>query len=229
MVAILNPLTFPADLFPADDVLTSELATLTGPAEPRTTTAPWNTAPWHRSTATTERELPIEHPAVAGRAEAIERDRADLRLVHSATSVEPDVDGAVRPRPMAVAASSLGHVDDHVTAPTAGRRVRSLVGGVVLAVVVALAALGALALTGADAAASSPASSTTRVPSVAVDVAAASTPTDVVVRQGDTLWSIARRLHPSGDVRQLVDRLAERAGTTSLSVGQRIDVRGLID
>lgn len=211
MAAILNPLTFPADLFPADDVLTSELATLTGPAEPVTATAPWNVG----------RALPAEHPAVAARAA-----RAELRLVHSATITEPDPAASARPRPVVVGAPAAAS-PVAVLAPR--RRVRALVSGVVLAALVALASLGVLALTGADAAASSPASSTTRVPSVAVDVAAASTPTDVVVRQGDTLWSIARRLHPSGDVRALVDQLARRAGGSSLTVGQRIDVRGLVD
>lgn len=210
MAAILNPLTFPADLFPADDVLTSELATLTGPAEPVTVTAPWNVG----------RTLPADHPAVARAA------RAELRLVHSATTTEPDPAAAARPRPVVVGASVMAAP---VTVHAPRRRVRALVSGVVLAALVALASLGVLALTGADAAASSPASSTTRVPSVAVDVAAASTPTDVVVRQGDTLWSIARRLHPSGDVRALVDQLARRAGGSTLTVGQRIDVRGLLD
>ena len=214
MAAILESLTFPADLFPGDDVLTSELATLTGPAEPLVAPiAPWNVG----------RTLPAEHPAVAAA-------RPELRLVHSATIVEPDA-RAVRPRPVAVPTPA----PIIAAAPRSGASarvrggVRALVGGLALAGLVALAALGVLALTGADAAASSPASSTTRAPSVAVDVAAASTPTDVVVRQGDTVWSIARRLHPSGDVRALVDQLTRRAGGTALVVGQRIDVRGLLD
>ena len=85
MAAILESLTFPADLFPGDDVLTSELATLTGPAEPLVAPiAPWNVG----------RTLPAEHPAVAAA-------RPELRLVHSATVVEPDA-RAVRPRPVAV-------------------------------------------------------------------------------------------------------------------------------
>jgi hypothetical protein len=49
----------------------------------------------------------------------------------------------------------------------------------------------------------------------------------VVVRPGDTLWSIARSLQPGGDVRDLVDRLAERAGGAQITPGQRIDVAGL--
>lgn len=47
------------------------------------------------------------------------------------------------------------------------------------------------------------------------------------VRSGDTLWSIARRLQPTGDVRPLVDQLAERNGGSALQVGQRLDLAGL--
>jgi hypothetical protein len=49
----------------------------------------------------------------------------------------------------------------------------------------------------------------------------------VVVRPGDTLWSIATSLAPDDDVRAVVDELAERAGGADLQPGQRIDVRGL--
>lgn len=48
-----------------------------------------------------------------------------------------------------------------------------------------------------------------------------------VVRSGDTLWSIARRLQPEGDLRPLVDTLAERAGGSALQAGQRLDIHGL--
>jgi hypothetical protein len=48
-----------------------------------------------------------------------------------------------------------------------------------------------------------------------------------VVQPGDTLWSIAHRLHPSGDPRPLVDRLAARAGGASLQAGQRLRIDGL--
>ena len=36
--------------------------------------------------------------------------------------------------------------------------------------------------------------------------------TSYVVREGDTLWSIARRLSPAGDPRPVVDRLATANG-----------------
>ena len=44
---------------------------------------------------------------------------------------------------------------------------------------------------------------------------------------GDTLWSVARSIQPSGDVRPLVDRLADRIGGAGLEVGQRISLEGL--
>jgi hypothetical protein len=42
----------------------------------------------------------------------------------------------------------------------------------------------------------------------------------VVVQPGDTLWSVARRLEPEGDVREAVDRLAAVNGGPQLEVGQ---------
>ena len=102
----------------------------------------------------------------------------------------------------------------------------TVVTGVALAVVVALALVGLAHLLGADAADSGPAST---APSevVAEPAAVAATANQVVVRPGDTLWSIARSLQPTGDVRPLVDRLAERAGGARLVVGQRLDLSGV--
>ncbi|HET9077536.1 MAG TPA: LysM peptidoglycan-binding domain-containing protein [Acidimicrobiales bacterium] len=47
-----------------------------------------------------------------------------------------------------------------------------------------------------------------------------------VVRPGDTLWSIARRFDPHGDVRPLVDRLAARIGGATVYPGEPIPVPG---
>lgn len=43
-----------------------------------------------------------------------------------------------------------------------------------------------------------------------------------IVQSGDTLWTIARDVQPTGDVRRLVDRLAAARGGASLQVGERI-------
>jgi hypothetical protein len=43
-----------------------------------------------------------------------------------------------------------------------------------------------------------------------------------VVQPGETLWDIARRLQPSGDIRPLVDRLAQVHGRGPLEVGERL-------
>jgi nucleoid-associated protein YgaU len=48
-----------------------------------------------------------------------------------------------------------------------------------------------------------------------------------VVQPGDTLWAIAQRIDPDGDVRATVDALAERTGAVDLRPGQVIDVDGL--
>ena len=45
-----------------------------------------------------------------------------------------------------------------------------------------------------------------------------------VVQPGDTLWSIARRLQPEGDIRPLVDRLVDLNGGADLAVGQRLPI-----
>jgi hypothetical protein len=58
-------------------------------------------------------------------------------------------------------------------------------------------------------------------------VGAGTTPeaqTIVVVQPGDTLWSIAAELEPDGDLRATVDRLADRNGGSTLTVGQRLVV-----
>lgn len=44
----------------------------------------------------------------------------------------------------------------------------------------------------------------------------------VVVAPGDTIWSLARRVQPSGDIRPLVARIAARNGGADLRVGDRL-------
>jgi hypothetical protein len=94
---------------------------------------------------------------------------------------------------------------------------RRRVAAVVLAV---LLAVGALLLGRAVALAVAPAP-----PGSGGSVAPAMGPTTVVVVQpGDTLWAMARRLQPEGDVRSLVDRLAEAHGNGPLQAGERLEV-----
>ena len=76
-----------------------------------------------------------------------------------------------------------------------------------------------------------PASVPERRPVPAIDATAGSAATAArraasgyVVQPGDTLWSIARRLQPEGDVRPLVDQLVDLNGGTDLGVGQRLSI-----
>ena len=45
-----------------------------------------------------------------------------------------------------------------------------------------------------------------------------------IVQPGDTLWTIARSLQPTGDVRRLVDALAAQRSGAALQVGERISL-----
>ena len=103
------------------------------------------------------------------------------------------------------------------------RRIAAVVVVLALTSVLALAVVGALsvassAFAGPSAASAAPA---------AVAPAAADAPV-WVVQPGDTLWTIAAELQPEGDVRPLVDALADRAGGAGLQAGQRIPLDGLL-
>ena len=89
------------------------------------------------------------------------------------------------------------------------RRLLVLV-AVVLVVIAARAALGALG-GGPLAAPETP--------------AARGTAAAYVVQPGDTYWSIARRLQPSGDVRALVDHLSSVHGAAPLQPGEQLALR----
>ena len=47
---------------------------------------------------------------------------------------------------------------------------------------------------------------------------------DYVVQPGDTVWSVARRVQPDGDVRPLVDRVVAARGGDGLAVGEVIHI-----
>ena len=125
-------------------------------------------------------------------------------------------------------------------APTARRSpVRVMLAGLGLAVLVAFAAMGIVPFLGADAAAFTPASSADTTSPTGADAQTASAPvvapvavaapSEIIVQSGDSLWTVARRLQPQGDLRGLVDRLIERVGSTSVTRGQHINVSGLVD
>lgn len=50
-------------------------------------------------------------------------------------------------------------------------------------------------------------------------------PAEYIVGPGDTVWSIARSLHPEGDLRSTVDRLIALNGSAALRVGQSFRLR----
>ena len=94
-----------------------------------------------------------------------------------------------------------------------------LVLGAVLSMRAALGVLGGGPLTASE-------QSSTAAANAPAPVAIAAQPvsrTAYVVQPGDTLWSIARSLQPDGDVRALVDALAE-LNPGPLQVGDRIVV-----
>lgn len=83
--------------------------------------------------------------------------------------------------------------------------------------------VGALAVGRGAFAGLAPSTATSATPS---PVAVADAGSMVVVHPGDTMWSIARDLQPSGDIRPLVDRLVASHGTTTIAPGDRISIDG---
>ncbi|MEO7836125.1 MAG: LysM domain-containing protein [Acidimicrobiales bacterium] len=104
-----------------------------------------------------------------------------------------------------------------VDQPVPYRPRRTLVGSLLSVLLVAawLAAGGVLGGGGSEPALTAWAEAP---PTKVVTVAAAS----YVVQPGDTLWTVARRLRPDGDIRPLVDRLARQAKGRPLRAGQRL-------
>ncbi len=47
---------------------------------------------------------------------------------------------------------------------------------------------------------------------------------ETIVQPGDTLWSIARRVQPTGDVRPLVSKLIDTYGGRPLQVGETLQL-----
>jgi LysM repeat protein len=152
---------------------------------------------------TTSAHLAPAHgdPRIARPARAPERARPPLRVIDGGRSAG------------ALARQRVYH----------RRRLVVGLGLVVCVGVLALAVVGVRSLVGAGdpGSRSAPSSSaaTAAVPPAAAEA--------YVVQPGDTLWSIAAQLPYDGDVRALVDELADRAGGPELQAGQRIELSGL--
>jgi hypothetical protein len=93
--------------------------------------------------------------------------------------------------------------------------------GHVIAAVVALVVvmMGALAIGNGALASLAPAP-----PAPASATASDADTTTVTVAPGDTLWSIARQMQPTGEVRPLVDQLVALNGSTPLQPGDEVIV-----
>lgn len=127
--------------------------------------------------------------------------RPDLRVIHGGRARRR----GTRPLPAAVY-----------------RRRRVVVATLLAAVLVGVLALASLGLNAIG-------TGTSAGPASAPAPAAGPVADSYVVQPGDTLWTIARTIQPSGDVRPLVDRLADRAGGAGIQAGQRIDLDGLVE
>lgn len=88
-----------------------------------------------------------------------------------------------------------------------------------LAALAALAAFGAIVLSTRFADANEVSPGTNVFPAGSVSSAVV-----VIVQPGETLWSVARALQPSGDVRPLVSRLTRDHGGSGVRAGDRLSI-----
>ena len=129
---------------------------------------------------------------------------------------------ATRAHVIAVPGTALSPSACACTAPTVAPYQRRRL-AVLFAAVVAAVLLIPAASRSAAAFRDVPASVSERRPAPALTVEPGASGT-YVVQPGDTLWSIARRLQPHGDVRPLVHRLISVNGDAALEIGQRLTI-----
>ena len=136
------------------------------------------------------------------------------RIEHPFVGIDPQSNSDVREQDMAVALTEItgGELAIYgASRPSAvtlrRRRVRALLAVLLLAIALAWGAVRTAAALGGE-----PASAPERRPG----------PITYVVEPGDTLWSIARRLQPAGDVRDLVRSLVAANGGAEVDVGDRL-------
>ena len=92
-------------------------------------------------------------------------------------------------------------------------RRRRLVAALVLVTVLVVAVHLAQVLAGVAAGWAAPAPAAIDGPTVAVEA-----------ESGDTLWSLARQVHPDGDVRPVVEAMVADRGTAAVEVGEQVQV-----
>jgi hypothetical protein len=92
-------------------------------------------------------------------------------------------------------------------------RRRRVVAALVLVTVLVVAVQLAQVLAGVAAGWSTPAPAAIDGPTVAIEV-----------ESGDTLWSLAREVHPDGDVRPVVAAMVADRGTAAVEVGEQVRV-----
>ena len=121
------------------------------------------------------------------------------------------------PAPVRSTRPELRLIQGGATRRPPARTVSPLLAGLMAFLVVVAVLAGSIALGRGALAALSPS---------APPAAAAPRPGDhlVRVRAGDTIWSIARRLQPTGDIRPLVDRLVAANGSAAIQAGDRLIV-----
>lgn len=153
--------------------------------------------------------------------------RPSLRVLDGGRSAGELISPAPRAPSIAAPRRSPSPTADTARRVDAATYRRRRIGAAV--VIVAVLAVSWLAVLGAASLFAGSPADASGVPSASIEP---TTPAGVgpvhVVAPGDTLWSIAAGLQPDGDVRALVDRLAERSGGGPLQAGQRIPLDGLV-
>lgn len=121
--------------------------------------------------------------------------------------------GRLAPAPASRPALRLVQGGRSDAALAATYRRRRLVAALGLVVVVVLGLLAAQAVAGVAAGWAAPSPAPIEGPAVTVEA-----------RPGDTLWTLARRVRPSGDVRPVVEAMLADRGTAELQVGDEVRV-----